>query len=109
MSDLYLRPRIACAVALLALTTWACGCAHKKSSSAPKTTAITGSNLNSSGNGRSVFTSNCAQCHALPSIGNYSLSQWTNSIIPSMASKAGLSSSDKSDLQNYITSVINGS
>lgn len=79
------------------------GCAHKAVSQASAPT--TGANLNSVDAGRAVFTSACHRCHATPSVAKYSLSQWTGSIIPSMASKAGLSSADTQNLQAYIVSA----
>src|SRR5690349_15309198 len=81
----------------------AAGCAHKAISQAP--TPTTGSNLSSVDAGRAIFTSACHKCHATPSIAKYSLSQWTGSIIPSMASKAGLSSADTQNLQAYVVSA----
>ena len=84
------------------------GCSHgSKSSPTASTSSITGSNLNSSGNGRSILSGKCAACHTAPQVSSYSQSQWTNSIIPSMAPKAGLSSSDTQTLTDYVISVLN--
>ncbi len=99
--------------AIYRLIGWICcaaplcfGCAHHKNSTSSPSVPLTGSNLGSANNGRAVFTSRCNACHALPTISNYTSNEWSNSLLPSMTAKAGLSSSDTSDLAAYIASVL---
>jgi hypothetical protein len=86
------------------------GCAHSKgSSSTSSTPSVTGSNVSSADAGRSIFSNSCNDCHTLPTISNYSSSDWTQSIIPSMSSKAGLSSTERQELTDYVLSVLGAS
>lgn len=99
-----------CAVALLLLMLLAAnGCSHGgKKSAASSTPAVTGSNLTSSGTGRSIYSGKCTTCHSAKTITNYSAAQW-QAIIPSMAKNAGLSSAETSALTDYVNSVLNNS
>lgn len=90
----------------------AAGCSHHKANTSSVTAPavpLTGSNLSSADAGRYVFTSSCSDCHAAPSISKYSANQWNSSIIPSMSAKAGLNSTEKQQLTDYVTSVLNAS
>jgi hypothetical protein len=110
MCSLRQAPLSAYGTFVVIVTSIALGCSHKgKQSSTTSAPAVTGSNLSSTGSGRSILTGQCTACHAQPSIGSYSASQWTQSIIPSMSAKAGLTSDQTQALQNYVLSVLNGS
>ena len=85
------------------------GCAHHAATQVATQAPTTGSNLSPMDAGRTIFTSACHGCHATPSINNYTSANWTNNIIPSMGSKAGLGSTDRQNLQTYVLSVKNGS
>lgn len=52
--------------------------------------------------GKAIYESNCNRCHALYSPDAYSASQWKQ-IVPGMASKAKLSSSDEALVLKYVT------
>ncbi len=103
MSKAQTQTLVVFAAAVWVLAAAMVGCAHHKSAPPP----ITGPNLNPIDAGRSIYTSACHSCHGTPPIGNYSLSNWTNSIIPSMAPRAGLGATDQQNLVAYVTSVKN--
>jgi cytochrome c5 len=85
------------------------GCSHGgKKSATSSTPAVTGSNLTSTGTGRSIYTGKCTTCHSAKTITNYTAAQW-QAIIPSMAKNAGLSSAETSALSDYVNSVLNNS
>lgn len=98
------------AMLVVAATSLCAGCSHgKKQAATASTPSVTGSNLSSSGNGRSILSGKCAACHGSPQVSSYTLAQWTGSIIPSMAPKAGLSSADTQALIDYVNSVLKNS
>ena len=53
-------------------------------------------------NGRTLYLNRCGSCHNLYSPDSYSSSNWS-SILASMATKAGLSSTEKSLVLKYVT------
>jgi hypothetical protein len=52
--------------------------------------------------GRTIFVNNCAKCHSYYSPDSYSASNW-KTIIPNMASRAGLSSAQTILVTKYVT------
>ncbi len=52
--------------------------------------------------GRSVFINNCGRCHSLYSPDNYSAASW-KTIVPNMASRAGLSATESLQVLKYVT------
>lgn len=80
------------------------GCQHNKKKTTPA--ATTGANLSPVDNGRAIYTSTCTHCHAAKTVSNYSLADWTNTILPDMASRAGLSSAQEQDVLAYVQSVL---
>jgi len=53
--------------------------------------------------GRTLYINNCGKCHGLYSPDSFTSSQWKNSIMPSMASKTMMNSTDKSLVTKYVT------
>lgn len=91
-------------LALLLIAASTAGCHHNTK----KTTAssTTGANLSPVDSGRAIYTSTCTHCHAAKTVSDYSLVDWTNTILPDMASRAGLSSTQKQDVLAYVQSVL---
>jgi mono/diheme cytochrome c family protein len=52
--------------------------------------------------GRTLFANNCGRCHSLYSPDSFSAASW-KSIVPGMASRAGLSSAQASQVIKYVT------
>ncbi len=52
--------------------------------------------------GRSVYINNCGRCHNLYSPDSYSASSW-KTIVPGMASRAGLSAIETTQVTKYVT------
>ncbi len=52
--------------------------------------------------GRTIFINNCGRCHNLYSPDSYAPSNW-KTIIPAMAPRAGLSSTQASQVTKYVT------
>jgi PBP1b-binding outer membrane lipoprotein LpoB len=52
--------------------------------------------------GRTLFVNSCGRCHSLYSPDSYSAASW-KSIVPGMASRAGLSSTQASQVIKYVT------
>jgi hypothetical protein len=52
--------------------------------------------------GRDLFINNCGRCHSLYNPDNFPASSW-KSIVPGMASRAGLSSVQTSQVTKYVT------
>jgi hypothetical protein len=52
--------------------------------------------------GRELFINSCGRCHSLCNPDNFSASSW-KSIVPGMASRAGLSSAQSSQVTKYVT------
>ncbi len=52
--------------------------------------------------GRSVFINSCGRCHNLYSPDNFSVANW-RAIVPNMASRAGLSSTETTQVTKYVT------
>ena len=52
--------------------------------------------------GRTIFVNNCGRCHGLYSPDSYSASNW-QIIVPNMASRAGLSSTDEALVLKYVS------
>ena len=52
--------------------------------------------------GRSVYINSCGRCHGLYSPDSYSASSW-KTIVPGMASKAGLSATETTQVTKYVT------
>jgi mono/diheme cytochrome c family protein len=52
--------------------------------------------------GRELFINNCGRCHNLYSPDSYAASNW-KTIVPGMASRAGLSSAQSSQITKYVT------
>ena len=52
--------------------------------------------------GRSVFINSCGRCHTLYSPDNLSVANW-KTIVPNMASKAGLSATETAQVTKYVT------
>ncbi|MCX6221313.1 MAG: hypothetical protein NTZ69_10015 [Bacteroidia bacterium] len=52
--------------------------------------------------GRAAFINNCGRCHGLYSPDNYSAANW-KSIVPMMASRAGLSATETAQVTKYVT------
>lgn len=104
----YAHVSLATALVATALVALASGCQHH-ATSPPVAKALTGSNLSPQDAGRAIYTSTCTSCHAAKSISAYSLSDWTNSILPDMANRAHLSSTDRQNVLAYIQSVLNAS
>ena len=52
--------------------------------------------------GRSVFINSCGRCHNLYSPDNFSSASW-KAIVPNMASRAGLSSTETALVTKYVT------
>lgn len=92
------------AIAGLAISALFAGCQHNTKKATPA--ATTGSNLSPIDDGRAIYTSTCTRCHAAKTISNYTLADWTNVILPDMASRAGLSSAQESDVLAYVQSVL---
>ncbi|MCE9605514.1 MAG: hypothetical protein K8U03_11520 [Planctomycetia bacterium] len=82
-----------------------CGCHHNTKTTTASST--TGSNLRPVDSGRAIYTSTCTHCHSAKTISNYSLSDWTNTILPDMAGRAGLSTTQSQDVLAYVQSVLN--
>lgn len=104
----HLRFQLAIALVIVALASLTSGCRHH-AVSPPSPKAVTGSNLSPQDAGRAIYTSTCTECHAAKSISAYSLSDWTNTILPDMANRAHLSSTDRQNVLAYIQSVLNAS
>jgi len=69
----------------------------------PTTTDVTSSaTLADLQAGRSIFISSCGRCHSLYSPDSYTATNW-KSIIPNMASKAGLSATQTAQVTKYVT------
>lgn len=52
--------------------------------------------------GRELFINNCGRCHNLYNPDSYTASNW-KTIVPGMASRAGLSSAQASQVTKYVT------
>ena len=52
--------------------------------------------------GRDLFINNCGKCHNLYNPDNFSATNW-KSIVPNMASRAGLSTAQASQVTKYVT------
>ena len=52
--------------------------------------------------GRNVFINNCGRCHNLYNPDSYSAANW-KTIVPSMASRAGLSATETAQVTKYVT------
>lgn len=52
--------------------------------------------------GRTVFINNCGRCHNLYNPDSYSAANW-KSIVPIMASRAGLSATETAQVTKYVT------
>jgi cytochrome c5 len=52
--------------------------------------------------GRSVFINSCGRCHAFYSPDNLSVANW-KTIVPNMASRAGLSATETAQVTKYVT------
>lgn len=52
--------------------------------------------------GRSVFINSCGRCHTLYSPDNLSVANW-KTIVPNMASRAGLSATETAQITKYVT------
>ena len=52
--------------------------------------------------GRTVFINNCGRCHNLYNPDSYSAANW-KTIVPSMASRAGLSATETAQVTKYVT------
>ena len=67
--------------------------------SADVTTSATLADLQA---GRELFINNCGRCHNLYNPDSYSASNW-KTIVPGMASRAGLSTAEASQVTKYLT------
>lgn len=52
--------------------------------------------------GRSIFINSCGKCHSLYSPDSYTAANW-KSIVPNMASRAGLSATQTAQVTKYVT------
>lgn len=104
----YLRVQRVITLVTVALVSLTSGCQHH-AVSPPSPKAVTGSNLSPQDAGRAIYTSTCTECHSAKSVSAYSLSDWTNTILPDMANRAHLSSTDRQNVLAYIQSVLNAS
>jgi hypothetical protein len=52
--------------------------------------------------GRTLFINSCGRCHSLYSPDSFSATSW-KSIVPGMASRAGLSATQASEVSKYVT------
>jgi len=69
----------------------------------PTTTDVTATaTLSDLQAGRSLFISSCGRCHSIYSPDSYSAANW-KSIVPGMASRAGLTTVQASQVTKYVT------
>jgi len=69
----------------------------------PTTTDVTATaSLADLQDGRTVFINNCGKCHSYYSPDSYTATNW-KTIIPVMASRAGLSSTETAQVTKYVT------
>lgn len=57
--------------------------------------------------GRTIYVTRCAKCHAVEPVKKYSREQW-KTIIPDMAEETKLSPSETAAVAAYIHSILDG-
>src|SRR5262245_29057901 len=55
--------------------------------------------------GRSIYINQCARCHTVRRVDNYSMPDWDKEILPDMAKRSKLTSTQRDDLRAYIAAA----
>ena len=102
------KKRITLVWSILLLATFLTGCSKSLTNSTdalyvPTTTDVTATaTLADLQAGRTVFINNCGKCHSYYAPDSYSAAIW-KTIVPTMASRAGLSATETTQATKYVT------